>query len=175
MENRGEKNPPRDGRKGGARQSLPGEKLSVTPTKSLMVTLGVPEPQNVWRNNNIPKKDQERSQEDMRNENNSKKAWQEAVERVGQADQSFGMKGSRTSWECSSAHTSQQGWEWEKELWRPQNPLGFGVVLSRRMGKQCTTNSTWNLGFLLLEKMYLIKTGIFKKPYEHLKSKPTKS
>lgn len=105
MENRGEKKPPRDGRKGGARQSLPGEKLSVTPTKSLMATLGVPEPQNVWRNNNIPKKDQERSQEEMRNENNSKKAWQEAVERVGQADQSFGMKGSRTSWECSSAHT----------------------------------------------------------------------
>lgn len=69
----GGKNPPRDGRKGGARQSLPGKKLSVTPTKSLMVTLDVPEPQNVWRNNNIPKKDQERSQEEMRNENNSKK------------------------------------------------------------------------------------------------------
>lgn len=97
MENRGGKNPPRDGRRRGTRQSLPGKKLSVTSPKFQMVTPGVTQPSEVWGNNNIPKKDQERSQERMRNENNSKKAWQEAVERVGQADQSFGMKGRRTS------------------------------------------------------------------------------
>lgn len=85
----------------------------------------------------------------MRNENNSKKAWQEAVERVEEADQSFGIKGSRTSWELCSyipSFLSKDG----NGKGASQNPLGFGVVLARMMDKQCTTNSTWNLGFMLL-------------------------
>lgn len=105
------------------------KKLSVTSTKSQMATLGVTQPSDVWRNNNMPRKDQQRSQEQMRNENNSKKAWQEAVERVGQPDQSFGMKGRRTSWIRAGnaalfTHSlfPQQGQEWEKELWIPQMP-----------------------------------------------------
>lgn len=81
----------------------------------------------------------------MRNENNSEKAWQEAVERVGQANQSFGMKGRRRSWECSSAHTfpvSSARIGMGKGALDIPNPLGAGVVLPRMRDKRCTTNST---------------------------------
>lgn len=126
-----------------------GKKLFVTSTKSQTATLGVTQPSDVWRNNNIPGKDQERSQEQMRNENNSKKAWQEAVERVGQPDQSFGMKGRRTSWLRAGnaallTHSlfplARMGMG--KGVMDTPNPLGLGVVLARTTDKQCTTNST---------------------------------
>lgn len=87
----------------------------------------------------------------MRNENNSKTAWQEAVERVGQADQSFGMKGSRTSWElCSHIPPSlSKDGNGKAALESPKCP-GIGVVLARMMDKQRTTNSTWKWEFVLL-------------------------